>query len=475
MMKKLVGRKEEVNLLVKLHQEDKAAFVAIYGRRRVGKTFLVKQVFNNSFTFYLTGIANVGTKRQLSSFHGMLQRSFSTMEEIPPATNWFEAFNQLIKGIESKKEEKKVIFLDELPWLDTAKSDFLPALEYFWNSWASAQNDVLLIVCGSAASWMINNLINHRGGLHNRVTHRMLLEPFTLGECENYFKAQGASFGQYQIIQLYMVMGGIPFYLEQVDKGLTAAQNIDKMCFSKNGLLRTEFTNLYASLFKNANRHLEIIEALSKKAKGMSRLEIINNTSFTNGGGLSRILAELEKSGFIRQFKSFGNKVRDSRFQLSDFYSLFYIRFIKDFDISDKNSWLNRIDDPKVRAWSGYAFEQVCLSHLSQIKEALGIRAIQSYSSAWQGADDSGHAQIDLVIDRRDHALNLCEIKFSINPFAIDKSYGENLRKKISIFKAATNTKKSIFLTFITTFGLVQNEHSGSLVQQSLTMDMLFD
>jgi len=474
-MKKLISREEEIKLLLKLKVEDKPAFVAIYGRRRVGKTFLVKEVFENNFTFYLTGIAKVGTRQQLNSFHGMLVRNFPSMESVQPATNWFEAFNQLIKVIEKSKEEKKVIFLDELPWLATTKSDFLPALEYFWNSWASARNDLLLIVCGSAASWMINNLINHRGGLHNRVTHRMLLEPFSLGECEAYFKAQGAAFGKYQIIQIYMVTGGIPFYLEQIDKGLTATQNIDKICFSKNGLLRTEFNNLYASLFKNSNRHLEIIEALSRKKKGMTRAEIIKNTSFKNGGGLTRILNELEESGFIRRFKSFGNKVRNSLFQLSDFYSLFFLQFIKDFDLDDRTSWMDRLDSPQVRAWSGYAFEQVCFAHLSQIKHALGVRSVQTKSSAWKGTDGTHEAQIDLVIDRRDHAINLCELKFSINPFVIDKSYAENLRRKVGIFKTATGTRKSVFLTFVTTFGLTQNEYSGSLVQQSLTMDVLFE
>lgn len=474
-MSDLLGRKQEIDIFLKLKKTDKPSFVALYGRRRVGKTFLVKQVFENNFTFYLTGIANVGTKKQLSSFHGMLLRYFPIMEGTAIAKNWFDAFGQLITAIEKEPLGKKVIFLDELPWLDTAKSDFLPALEYFWNSWASSRKDILLIVCGSAASWMIHNLLNHRGGLHNRVTHRMLLEPFTLGECETYFKAQGASFDRYQIIQLYMVMGGIPFYLEQVDKGMTATQNIDKICFTKNGILRTEFDNLYASLFNKAERHLEIIETLAKKKKGMTRAELIQKTSFSNGGGLTRILAELEESGFIRRFKSFGNRVRQSLYQVSDHYSLFYIRFIRKVDLSDTNSWLDQLDNPAVRAWSGYAFEQVCLAHLPQIKQALGIKSVQTKASTWQGSDGTQQAQIDLVIDRRDHAINLCEMKFSLHPFTIDKAYAADLRRKIGVFKSVTATRKSIFLTFITTYGLTQNNYANSLVQQSLTMDVLFE
>ena len=473
-MDNLIGRQEEITLLKGLENTDKPAFVAVYGRRRVGKTYLVKQVLGKAFSFYMTGTANVTTRQQLSNFHAVLTKQFHAAERFTQPKDWFEAFQQLTTALESQPEGKKIIFLDELPWLDTVKSGFIPALEYFWNSWASTQKNMLLIVCGSAASWMINNLINHRGGLHNRVTHRLVIEPFTLAECELYFKSNGAAFDRYQIIQHYMVTGGIPFYLEQVDKGLTAAQNIDRLCFTKNGILRTEFDNLYASLFKKADKHIAIIEALAKKNKGMSREELIQKTRFSNGGSLTKILLELEESGFIRRYKTFGNNSRDSLYQVSDFYSLFYLKFIKDTDLADKNSWLDRMGNPEVRAWSGYAFEQVCLAHLAQIKQALGVGSVQISASVWQGSDGVSKAQIDLVIDRRDHAINICEMKFSVDTFLIDKAYANTLRQKISVFKTATATRKSVFLTFITTFGLVQNEYAGSLVQKSLTMDALF-
>jgi uncharacterized protein len=473
-MEILIGRHEEIALFEELKNIEKPAFVAVYGRRRVGKTFLVRQFFGKNFNFYLTGTANVNTRQQLSNFHVSLKKQFYTAERWLQPKDWFEAFEQLITALETQPTGKKTVFLDELPWLDTAKSGFIPALEYFWNSWASAQSDFLLIVCGSAASWMINNLINHHGGLHNRVTHRVQLEPFTLAECEAFFKARGAIYDRYQIIQLYMVTGGIPFYLDQVDKGLTATQNIDKLCFVKNGLLRTEFDNLYASLFKKADKHIAIVETLAKKNKGMSRDELIQKTRIPNGGSLTRLLQELEESGFIRRYKSFGHNVRDSYYQVSDFYSLFYLKFIKISDLDDKNSWIDRIDTPEVRAWSGYAFEQVCRAHLTQIKQALGISSIQTHTSTWHGTDGVSQAQVDLVIDRRDHAINLCEMKFSIHTFVIDKSYAAELQRKIGVFKTATNTRKSVFLTMITTFGIAKNEHAGSLVQKSLTMDVLF-
>jgi uncharacterized protein len=475
-MQHIIGRKEEIKVLELLKGSQKPAFVAIYGRRRVGKTYLIKQFFGKSFSFYMTGVANITTRQHLSNFYTALVTRYPQAERFQQPKDWFQAFQQLISMLEIQDEAaKKVIFLDELPWLDTAKSGFIPALEHFWNSWASSRNDILLIVCGSAASWMINNLINHRGGLHNRVTHRLILEPFTLSECEQYFQSRGMNYERYQILQLFMVTGGIPFYLEQIDKGLTAVQNIDRLCFTKNGMLRTEFDNLYTSLFKAADKHTLVIEALAKKNKGMSREELIQKTALSNGGGMTRILSELEESGFIRRYKSFGHTTRLVQYQVVDFYSLFYLKFIKNVDLTDQNSWLGRMDNPEVRAWSGYAFEQICRTHLVQIKRALGIGSVQTQSSVWQGSDGLNGAQIDLVIDRRDQTINLCEMKFSVNPFVIDKAYADSLRQKIGVFKAATATRKSVFLTFITTFGLAQNEYAGSLVQNSLTMDALFD
>ncbi len=475
-MQNIIGRKEEIKALAQLKESQQPAFLAIYGRRRVGKTYLVKQFFSMSFGFYMTGVANVSTRQHLSNFHTALITRYPEAERFRQPKDWFQAFQQLTSVLETKEAtERKVIFLDELPWLDTAKSGFIPALEHFWNAWASSRSDILLIVCGSAASWMINNLINHRGGLHNRVTHRLILEPFSLAECEQYFQFRGMNYERYQLLQIYMVTGGIPFYLEQINKGLTATQNIDRLCFTKNGMLRTEFNNLYTSLFKAADKHALVIETLAQKNKGMSREELIQKTSLSNGGSLTRILNELEESGFIRRYKSFGHTKRNIQYQVSDFYSLFYLKFIKNTDLDDQNSWLDRMDNPDVRAWSGYAFEQICRAHLRQIKRALGISSVQTQSSVWQGSDGLNAAQVDLVIDRRDHTINLCEMKFSVNQFVIDKAYADNLRQKIGIFKTSTATRKSIFLTFITTFGLGQNEYAGSLVQNSLTMDALFE
>lgn len=473
-MSKVVGRQKELSILNKLKDNTSSVFVAVYGRRRVGKTFLIRQAFDNKFEFYLTGMSNVNLSQQLANFHASLIKYDAAARESIPASDWFTAFQQLSVLLELSKRKKKIVFLDELPWLDTAQSNFIPALEHFWNSWASARNDVILIVCGSAASWMINKLINNRGGLHNRVTHRIRLEPFTLKECEVFLRQKKAAYDQYQIIQLYMVLGGIPFYLEQVDVQQSAAQNINRLCFERDGMLRAEFDNLYRSLFDNAEKHIAVIEVLSKKAKGLTRAEIMKGAKMASGGSVTRILEELEESNFIRRYISYGKKERNSLFQLTDLYSLFYLKFIKKAGILDVNSWINGLDSPEQRAWSGYAFEQVCLLHINEIKQALGISGVATTTSSWISSEADRGAQIDLLIDRRDQVINICEVKFSINSFTIDKKYAEELRNKRDVFRQESGTRKAIFLTMITTFGVKKNNYADELVQNDLKMDVLF-
>jgi hypothetical protein len=473
-MNKLIGREKEAAFLKNLTQSKKSEFVIIYGRRRVGKTYLIRQVLGNQFTFYYTGVYHVKQAQHLANFHASLVKYSNGLDNIAPLNNWFEAFEALTRIVEKSKGEKKVIFIDELPWLDTATSNFVPALEYFWNSWASNRNDVLLIACGSAASWMTNKLINNKGGLHNRVTQRIKLDPFTLNECENFFKEKNGVFDRYQLVQLFMAFGGIPFYLDQVDVSLSAAQNINNLCFTKTGLLQNEFNNLYASLFKKAEKHVTVIEALATKLKGLSRDELITKSKLPNSGNTTKLLKELEESDFIRKYNSFGKTQRNMMYQLTDFYSLFYLRFIKSNNAINEDFWLNSIDSQAVKAWSGYAYEQVCLWHLSAIKKALGISGIQTKSSAWLATSPDKKAQIDLVIDRKDHVINICEMKFSMESFSITKQYADEIKKKIAAFKTETKTRKAIYFTMITSFGLEQNSYATSLVQKELTMDALF-
>lgn len=471
-MMKIVGRNAEQAALKEYYGSGKPEFIALYGRRRVGKTFLIREFFNNRFTFYLTGVANQRLQTQLHNFN-MSMLKYGDMP-YPLVNNWFDAFAQLIHLLEhSPKKGRKIIFLDELPWMDTSRSGFIPALEHFWNSWASSRRDIMLIVCGSATSWMINNLIKNRGGLHNRVTRRMYIEPFSLSECEELYKANNVVMSRYQILESYMILGGIPYYLGLINKGLSLAQNIDTLCFSLNGDLRDEFNSLYASLFRHSKNHIKIVEALGHKTKGMTREEILSATKLSPGGTFSKTLEELEQCGFIRSYNTFGKKQRDKLYQLIDFFSLFHLNFISENRYNDEHFWTNSIENAKHRSWSGYAFEQVCLTHIKEIKSRLGISGVLTNVGSWRSHKSDPGAQIDLLIDRNDNIINLCEMKYSLSEFSIDKVYDKNLRNKKEAFIQETNPRKAVHLTMITTYGLKKNKYSG-IIQSEIKMDDLF-
>jgi len=468
----VAGRKQQQKAMRDLLKTPRSEFLAVYGRRRIGKTYLIRKVFGQEMAFQMTGMANATMEQQLVNFFTVLRETDPTTADRPLPASWFDALGMLRRHLERLPEGKKVVFFDELPWIDSPRSGFLSALEHFWNSWASARADILLVVCGSAASWMINRLINNRGGLHNRVTARIHLFPFSLGETEHYLKFRNVSLDRYQIVQLYMVMGGVPFYLNEVRPGESAFQTIDRTCFTKDGLLAFEYGNLYASLFAHAERHEAVVRALASKSSGLTRDEILRISDLSNGGTVTKVLDDLEKSGFIVRNLPFGKKLRNAIYRLTDQYSLFYHKFIAGGRASGEGSWMNRIDSPAWRAWSGYAFENIGILHKDAIKRALGISGVHTEVSSWTAPDRS--AQVDLLIDRRDHSINLCEVKFSQHRFVVTKAYKAELERKLASFRNHTETRKSVFLTMVTTFGIQENEHSIGLVQNSVTMDELF-
>lgn len=472
-MQKLVGRVREIKTLNELYGSKKSEFLALYGRRRVGKTYLVNQLFRSKYAFQLTGLSDSGLDLQLKNFQAALARFDEDYLGKPPPTSWFDAFQSLISSLE-KKKGRKVIFIDELPWLDTPRSNFLPALEHFWNAWAALRDDVFLIVCGSATSWMIQQLINHRGGLHNRVTARLHLQAFKLRETAEFLRYKNANYDLYQLLQLYMAIGGIPYYLEQLRAEESVAQNIDRLFFSDQGILRSEFYNLYRSLFGSFERHLDIIKLLASKKSGFFRKEISAKSELSNGGSLTRTLQELEQCGFIRSYLPFGVKKSPKIFRLTDFYTLFYLRFVADSRAKGPGSWLVQIDSSAYRSWCGLAFENVCWYHTDEIKEALGISGVYTEISTWRSRDKNNSAQIDLLIDRRDRIINLCEIKYAEDAYTITKDYAEKLKNKERAFKAVTKTKRTTALTFISTYGLKPNAYQRDLVRTSLSAQQIF-
>lgn len=469
----IIGRKEEQQILRLAVQSENSEFVAVYGRRRVGKTYLIRETFGYKFTFQHTGLAKGNTKEQLFSFAISLRDA--GYDDCPIPKSWLEAFSLLSTYLKNSTDEKKIIFLDELPWMDTPRSNFISAFEHFWNGWASARKDIVLIICGSATSWIINKVINDHGGLHNRVTKQIALQPFTLKECEMFTESKGIEMSRYQLAECYMVLGGIPYYWSLLEKGLSLSQNIDKIIFAKNGKLSNEFNQLYASLFKSPEQYIDVVTALGKKKAGMTREEIIAATDMYSSGTLSKVLDELVYCGFIRKYNGFDKKSKQAIYQLIDNYTLFYFKFIQQNENNDEHFWSASIDSAMHRAWSGLAFERLCMAHTQQIKAALGIAGVLSNVYSWRKEADetSDGAQIDLLIDRKDQVINLCEMKYSLSEYAIDAEYEQKLRNKKSAFIDATNTRKAVHLTMVTTFGIKANAHSG-IVQNEITLEDLF-
>ncbi len=476
MKTQFIGRKQEQEVLKKALESNEAEMVSVIGRRRIGKTFLIKTVYQERIVFELTGVKDAPMEEQLVNFVHALQRASQNTLILKPIKDWQEAFFVLTNYLEKlPKDRKYVVFLDELPWLSTNKSEFIRALSYFWNSWAVNQN-IVVVICGSSASWMIQKIVNDRGGLHNRITRRLFLKPFTLAETEEYLKSRNINLNRYHILQLYMAMGGIPHYLKEIEGGKSVAQNIDDICFSETGLLRDEFPNLFSSLFDDSQNHIAVIRALAKTRQGIDRNTLIATAKVSNGGTLTNVLQELNQSGFIDEYQPFGKKIKDKLYRLTDEYSLFYLQFIENQAIGESGLWLELSQTQDYKIWCGYAFESICLKHIPQIKKAMSIGGVYSVASSFlkKGNQNEKGAQIDLVLDRKDQTINLFEMKFYNQPFTVSKEYAQNLQNKKWVFEAETKTRKHLFLTLVTTFGITHNEHSLGLVDQILTTDDLF-
>lgn len=470
----MIGREYERDLLLNKAKSELSEFLVVYGRRRVGKTFLVRETFNYSFTFQHSGLAKTGMKGQLAAFRSSL--SDAGYLDCPQLSNWLDAFNALKVVINKSRKKKKVIFIDEVPWMDTPKSGFVPQLEFFWNNWASSRKDILLIICGSATSWIINKVFKNKGGLHNRVTEKIPLRPFKLCECELYCMNRGLKLGREQIGLLYMVLGGVAYYWSLLEKGLSATQNIDHLFFSPEANLYGEYDELYDSLFKNPEQYKKIVMALGTKMSGLTRNDLIENFGIENNGALSSVLEELEQCGFIRIYNAFNKKKRGSIYQLTDCYTLFYFKFIKKNKSQDHSWWSHNINSQSVRTWSGLAFERLCFSHIEQIKHKLGISGISTNTCAWRSArykSEKDGVQIDLIIERADKVINVCEIKWSNSEYEITKSYNTILQNKLSTFIEETNTNSPVHLTMITTNGIKRNSYQDA-VQSQVALDDLF-
>lgn len=473
-MENLIGRIHELGELKESLESKRSEFVILYGRRRVGKTFLVRKFFNDQYTFHFVGAHGKKTKHQLKYFQEALQRYSNN--NIPTLKNWHEAFLQLEYYLETCKEQRKVLFFDEMPWIDAQKSDFVEELEYFWASWVQNRDDIVFIACGSATTWMKEKLEDNQGGLHNRITRRIYLRPFYLSECRSYLKANGFDWDEYMIMQSYMIFGGVPYYLSLLKNNLSLVENVDSLIFRIGGNLSDEFNELYNALFKKADRYIKIVKFLATKREGFTKTEIANSTGFS-GGGLTKMLDNLERCDFIISYAQFGNKTKQTIYRLCDFFTLFYLRYANN-NSKDEHYWQHHFQDRSVSSWEGFSFEELCLRHLPHIKHGLGISGIATEASSWRYLPQQKNktergAQVDLVISRADKIIHLCEMKFSSTYYAISKDYAERLTQRRLQFMEANRLSRGAVITFITPYGLQQGINT-SLVHSSLTSSHLF-
>ena len=475
----LIGREREKAELQHCVDSDRSEFVIVYGRRRVGKTYLVDQFFHHQFDFAYTGGHRLSKAKQLRNFAKALV-NYAKLERQPKFSDWDDAFDALEEYLETTSSDKrKIVFFDEMPWIDTPQSEFVDALEMFWNGWASRRSDIVFVASGSSTSWMVDKLVENQGGLHGRITCNIYVRPFTLHETEEYLAHRKANWDRYQILQTYMILGGIPFYYSLLNPKESLVQNVDRLFFRKNGELKTEFEELYHSLFSHAEKYTEIVKLLNDRREGLTRDEMLAATNM-DASVLTKVLRNLERCDFVIRYSQFGNKNKGAIYRLVDFYTLFYYRFIEGFNGQDEEWWSHNFQSRSVGAWQGFSFELVCLMHLRQMKRSLGIGGISTEASAWRyvplkaAKSQEKGTQVDLLIDRADRVINLCEMKFSEHPYRISEDYEKLLRDRMETFRTQTKTTKSLVHTFVTTFGVADGMYR-SIVNSEVTMDGLFE
>ena len=469
----IIGRKEEIRQLQAYCESGRPEFIAVYGRRRIGKTFLIDEFFHYQYSFSVSGVLDGSPTEQITAFTQAL-RKIGYQGDMPQS--WMNAFFILSELLETRLSENQrcTIFIDELPCFDTPRSGFIQAFSHFWNTWGQKHPQVLLIVCGSATTWMIKNIIDSHGGLHNRITHEIHLRPFTLNETESMLQSMQIHWDRLSILQIYMIMGGIPYYLSLLQKGESIVQAIDRLYFSTHATLQSEYKRLFASLFREPEPYLEIMRILSTSRKGITREEMIKALGKKDNGHLSEYLQNLIKCDFIRYYFVKTKKIRKTNgfYQLTDFFTIFHNTFLTR-PINDEHYWSHNLQTPLMNTWLGLAFERVCMAHIPQIKRCLGIDRIGTEYYSWRSKTSENGSQIDLLIERADRIINLCEIKYSTTPYSIDKSEEMKLRIRQSDFAEETGTKYAIFPTMITTYGIRKNAYSG-YIQAEVTLDDLF-
>ncbi len=473
---KLVARSAETDELKRCERSGKSELVCVYGRRRVGKTYLVEQTFSGSFAFRATGVEGGNMRQQLKSFNQRLQEHGDPQRTIPK--NWFEAFSRL--DIVLSREDaarspygKKVVFLDEFPWFATARSEFLMAFGEFWNRRGTAGDDIMVVICGSATSWIVGNVLENTGSLYNRVTSQVYLEPFCLGDAERFFVDRGFGWTRSQIAESHMVFGGLPYFLELLDPNESLRANIERLCFAPHALLAHESSKLLEATLKKSPAYDRLLSYLAKHRCGVEKQACFEQTGLAKGT-FARAVDDLLKCGYIREFKVPTKRGKPLFLQLVDPFLLFHYRFLSKKSGDRVGSWSDCIqDEARYKSWRGCSFEILCVLHEAQIKRALGISGVRTRCYPWTSDQGAGGAQIDLVIERDDGIINICEMRCTDRPFSMDAATEASLLNKVDVFKRETGAKNPVKIVVVSASGIAGVAHT-EYISRTITLDDLF-
>lgn len=476
---KLIGRKKEIQELEKAYRSGQFEFIALYGRRRVGKTYLVSQVFEDRISFRHAASPNDEErqdekgllKMQLEVFYGSLLAQ--GLKESKKPNSWVEAFLLLIRLFEGKDPaERWVIFLDEFPWMDTKRSNFIEAFSWFLNFWAANQKNLMIIAAGSSTSWMLNNLIHSTGGLYNRVTNPIRLSPFRLQETEQFFREKGFDLSRYSIARIQMAFGGIPYYLNFLDRGEGLSRFVDRMLFEKGAKLGLEYDTLFRSSFEKGDLARKIAEYLGKRSSGYTRKEIVEGLKISDGKAVKDALDALQEGDFVLEYVPYKEAQNKKRYRLIDPFCIFYLHFVAGKRSLDPSFFADSVEP---NSWIGAAFENLCAAHLEQIKRALVISKLSSieFSLVFPKEEDKKGAQVDLVLVRKDRIVNLCEMKFYGKPYVQTEKEHHSLTNRVARLKETLPATYSIAPVLITVFEPSSGGYPDDYVQV-LTLDDLF-
>ncbi len=473
---KIISRKEEKKDLEYCERSKKSELICVYGRRRVGKTFLVEQTFRD-FAFRAVGLEKGTTKQQLKSFGQRLIEYGDDIKQTPE--NWFEAFSRLDKilsgeSIRRSLNGKKIVFLDEFPWFATKKSDFLVAFEDYWNRRGTQDGDLLFIICGSATSWIIKNVIKNTGNMFQRVTKKICVEPFTLAETELFFKDREFDWSREQIAECQMIFGGLPFFFDLMNTSQSLVKNINRLLFDKDALFGDETKKLLDATLSESPIYEKILSKLAFARYGIKKSELQVEIAAPNGT-YGRAVQDLVDCGYVIEYKKKYEEYNPLYIQLVDPFLLFHYHYLsKEKRIDSYEDLIGNIG--RYDNWRGTAFEILCLNNTASIKSALGIRGVKTECYPWYNSTDKKNerVQIDMVIERADKITNLCEIKYTNKPFVIDASYEQELIKKRDIFKEKTGTSQALKVIIISAAGVSGTRYT-SYISDIITLDDIFE